>query len=94
MNTTEEYCYRQAQGLEVHEAEDGLIMFNAGTDRVYHLNPTAGVLFELCGQPQSVSGLIDSVPQLYQLEEPPTDAVRAALAQLVEEGALEEVNET
>ena len=39
--------YSRAADLEVHETEDGLIVFNPATDRVHHLNHSAGALFEL-----------------------------------------------
>ncbi len=92
MDTCEHTRYRQIGNLEIHEAEDGLIVFNAGTDKVHHLNPTAGVLFELCLQPRTLSELSESVQQLYQLAEAPSQECGQACAQLVEEGLLEEAN--
>jgi hypothetical protein len=93
MNTTRKCHYRQVQGLEVHEADDGLIIFNAGTDRVHHLNQTAGVLFELCLQAQTLAGLLESMQQLYELEQMPLDEIRQTVSKLVAEGVLEEVDE-
>ena len=34
--------YTHAAALEVHETDDGLVVFNPATDRVHHLNYTAG----------------------------------------------------
>ncbi len=93
MNTTRGCHYRQVEGLEVHEADDGLIIFNASTDRVHHLNQTAGVLFELCLQARTLAQLLESVQQLYQLQQKPLDEVQQTVTKLVAEGVLEEVNE-
>jgi len=90
MSTAVEKSYQQVEGLEVHEADDGLIVFNAGTDRVHHLNPTAGVVFELCLQPRSATALLNSLHMLYQRQDLPDDEIRRTLAQLVAEGLLEE----
>ena len=85
MTELDSIIYKQVPGLEVHEAEDGLIIFNSHTDRVHHLNPTAGVLFELCQQPTSRAALIDSVQQLYELDAPPDEVVVSAINQLLDE---------
>ncbi len=93
MNTTRKCHYRQVDGLEVHEADDGLIIFNSSTDRVHHLNQTAGVLFELCLQAQTLADLLESMQQLYQLQRTPLDEIQQTVTKLVDEGVLEEVNE-
>ena len=80
--------YNRASGLEVHETDDGLIIFNPTTDKVHHLNPTAGVLWELCTGPKTAAQLTIDIAALFSLDEPPTDAVDAALEQLVSEKVL------
>lgn len=80
--------FQQTPNLEAHEAEDGLIVFNSTTDKVHHLNPTAGVLFELCSEPSSPTSLAEELGALYELPEPPTEAVNTTLEQLVAEGVL------
>jgi hypothetical protein len=47
--------YTHAAALEVHETDDGLVVFNPATDRVHHLNYTAGVLFEFCRDPRDAA---------------------------------------
>ncbi|MEM1110341.1 MAG: PqqD family protein [Pseudomonadota bacterium] len=78
----------QVSDLEAHEADDGLIVFNSASDKVHHLNPSAGILFELCRNAVSVADLAQQMGALYELDEPPLDAVTATLAQLVDEGVL------
>jgi hypothetical protein len=78
----------QAEGLEVHEAQDGLVVFNPETDRVHHLNGTAAVLFELCDGSRDTVDLPAFVAELFSLQEPPGDAVTEGLSQLMEQGVL------
>lgn len=82
--------YTRAADLEVHETEDGLIVFNPATDRVHHLNYTAGVLFELCQGCHDGAELAGMMAELYALEEAPIEATQTGLKQLVEEGVLVE----
>ncbi len=88
MNKESDTHYKQAQSLDVHEADDGLIIFHADTDRVHHLNSSAGVLFALCDQPCSRASLIESFQALFGLEESDCAAVAATLDQLLAEGVL------
>jgi hypothetical protein len=90
MATTHTMHYLQADGLDAHEADDGLVVFNAATDSVHHLNHTAGVIFELCGNPLSLEQLTDLVGKLYGLEDSPAEDVEAGLRQLIEEGVVVE----
>ena len=77
-----------ADGLDVHEVEDGFVVFDASTDRVHYLNPTATVVFSLCDgtrSPEEVAALVQSA---WELESPPVDDVVACIAQLRSEGVL------
>ena len=80
--------YTRASGIEVHETDDGLIVFNATTDKVHHLNPTAGVLFELCTEPKTSAQLAQEMVDLFSLDEEPAEAIQAGLDQLVSEDVL------
>jgi len=79
---------KHAEGLEVHEAQDGLVVFNPETDRVHHLNGTAAVVFELCDGSRETANLPALVAELFSLDDPPTDAVSEGLDQLIEQGVL------
>lgn len=80
--------YTRAPDLDVHETEDGLIVFNAVTDRVHHLNYTAGVLFECCRGTHSADELAEIMVDFYALDETPVEAITTGLQQLVAEGVL------
>jgi coenzyme PQQ synthesis protein D (PqqD) len=89
MDKADQVHYVNAEGLDVHEADDGLVVFKAATDSVHHLNHTAGVIFELCRNTVSLQQLIKLVSELYgQTEEATAEAVEAGLNQLVEEGVV------
>jgi len=80
--------FRRAPGLEVHEAQDGLVVFDPATDRVHHLNASAAVLFELCDAARSPSELASRVGDLYGLDDPPVAEVETGLRRLLAEGVL------
>jgi len=80
--------FKPASGLDVHETEDGLIVFNPATDRVHHLNHTAGAVFVLCDGSKTESDVAQAVAELFALSDPPTRDVHAALETLVGEGVL------
>ena len=88
MNSPDSAVYRQPAGLDVHEADDGLIIFNPETDSVHHLNSTAGVLFLLCETPRDYTSLLDSFTELFEGQVTQTADLDEALSQLVEDGAL------
>ena len=46
--TTSNNIYSQVEGMQVHETDDGLVVFNPDTDQVHHLNFTAGAIYTLC----------------------------------------------
>ncbi len=82
--------YARGADLETHETEDGLVVFNPGTDRVHDLNYSAAVLFELCRGTHTAAELASMMAEFYALEEAPTKTVEASLQQLVAEGLLVE----
>ena len=84
--TSQQYVH--ADGLEVHESDDGLIVFNPATDRVHHLNHTAGVIFELCESPILEHHLLEQVVKLYSLESTQQESITTGLQQLLDEGVL------
>ena len=86
MNASE--IFTPAQGLDVHETEDGLIVFNPVTDRVHHLNHTAGAVFSLCDGARDGNQLAQAIASLFSLDAPPTQEVQTTLAELVGEGVL------
>lgn len=77
-----------ANGLDVHEVEDGLVVFDASSDRVHHLNPTATVVFSLCDGIRSTGEIAELVQSAWELDAPPLDDVTTCIAQLRDEGVL------
>lgn len=78
----------RVEGLEPHEVDDGLVVYQAGTDRVHYLNPTASVVFELCTGEHTEAEIEELVGDAWSLPEPPREEVRTCLAQLRAEGVV------
>jgi Coenzyme PQQ synthesis protein D (PqqD) len=75
-------------GLDVNEAEDGLVVYDTATDTVHHLNKTAGVIFGLCDGTRDTAGIAAEVSVLFALPEPPLDETVACLSDLVARGLV------
>ena len=73
---------RQADGLEVNEADDGLVIYDPATDVVHHLNPTASLIFDLCDGTRTPGAIADAVAETFHLGDPPRDATLAGLGDL------------
>jgi hypothetical protein len=76
------------EGLDVKEAGDGLLIYQTVT-RVHRLNPTASVVFELCDGTRTSDGVIELVGRLWDMDEPPRDAVLACLDDLRSRGVVQ-----
>ncbi|HEY8216374.1 MAG TPA: PqqD family protein [Acidimicrobiia bacterium] len=79
---------RRVDGLEAHEVDDGLVVYQASTDRVHYLNPTASLVFELCTGEHTEQEIGTLVGAAWDLPEPPHAAVAECLAQLRAEGVV------
>lgn len=77
-----------ADGLDINETEDGLIVYVAATDRVHYLNSTASVVLQLCDGRRSVAEIADGVRELFQLEVPPKSETEECLARLGREALV------
>jgi hypothetical protein len=75
-------------GLEAHEVDDGLVVYQAATDRVHYLNPVASVVFELCTGEHTETEIVEIVGAAWGLADPPHDEVHLALTQFRAEGIL------
>lgn len=75
-------------GLEVHEVEDGLVVYDATTDRVHYLNLTAGAVFALCTGEHTESELPDVVRDALGDAAPSPEDVRHCVMQLRTEGLV------
>ena len=77
-----------AAGLEVHEVEDGLVVYDGEHDRVHYLNATASAVLTFCDGAHTVDEIARLVGALWELPDPPTAAVRECVTQLRSEGVL------
>jgi hypothetical protein len=82
-------CPDPRPGLEVHTVDDGLVVFDAATDRVHYLNATATVVFSLCDGARTADQIADLVRAAWQMERAPRDEVTACIDQLRTEGVLQ-----
>ena len=76
------------EGLELNEAEGGVIIFNEKLDRVHHLNNTAAIVLELCDGHRGVEEIAAMVALAFGLDEPPLVATERCLATLRLEGLV------
>jgi hypothetical protein len=75
-------------GLDVNEAEDGLVVYVAATDTVHHLNKTAGVIFGLCDGTRDSAAIARELAVLFALPAPPLEETEACLSDLAERGLI------
>lgn len=75
-------------GLDISETADGLVVYQAATDTVHHLNHTAAVVFGLCDGAKDVAAITSEVAALFSLDEPPVADVAGCIAELTELGLI------
>jgi hypothetical protein len=78
----------KVDGLEAHEVDDGLVVYQAATDRVHSLNTVASVVFELCTGEYTEAEIAELVGEAWSLPAPPKEEVGQCLAQLRSEGVI------
>ena len=79
---------RQAPGLEISEAVDGVLAYQRDRDRVHFLNPTAALLLESCDGTLAVGEMPGLIAAAFDLPVPPVEDVDACVASLLQEGLL------
>jgi hypothetical protein len=78
-----------AKGLDVHEVEDGLVVYQPDRDRVHYLNQTSAVVLELCTGKNTDDRIVELVQAAWDLDDPPRDEVMTCLEQLRAEGVVQ-----
>jgi hypothetical protein len=76
------------EGLDVHEVDDGLVVYHADTDRVHYLNPTAAVVLTLADGTRTEQELAELVQAAWELDSAPLADVQECVGQLRAEGVL------
>ncbi|MGA3201083.1 MAG: PqqD family protein [Bryobacteraceae bacterium] len=80
---------RKADGLEFHIVDDQCLLYHPDSDRIHYLNPTAGLVFELCDGNHTAGQIAILVQEAYGLPELPLDEVRGCLDRLQKMGIAE-----
>jgi hypothetical protein len=76
------------EGLEVNESGQGVVIFDAATDRVHHLNNTAALVLELCDGRRGIEEIATMIGVAFGLAEPPIIESRQCLERLRHEGLV------
>lgn len=74
----------RSEGLEIDEADDGLVIFDPREDMVHHLNPTAAVIFDLCDGTRDLEQIAALLAEVYELNAPAREDALAGLRGLAE----------
>ena len=80
--------FEQASDLEVTRVPDGAMIYQKDRERVHYLNPTALIVFELCGMGKSMDEILTFVSDSFSLPERPRVEIRSCLESLVSEGLV------
>jgi hypothetical protein len=75
--------------LEVSEVKEGLIVYDAVTDRVHHLNATASIVFAMCDGEHDAPAIATFVEAAFNLPSPPLDEVEVCLRSFADKGLLQ-----
>lgn len=77
-----------ASGLEIHETDDGVVIYQESSDRVHHLNQTAAVILHLCDGSRAPDEIAAALGELFGLSDPPHGETLACLERLGGEGLV------
>jgi hypothetical protein len=80
--------FAACEGLEITHAPDGFVIYDAAQEKVHYLNPTAGVVYELCDGANSARAIGAFLRTAYDLDADPLDSVRDCLISLVDKGLV------
>jgi hypothetical protein len=79
---------RRAEGLEVHESRDGLIIYAVHSDEVHYLNPPAALIYELCDGSRTLAEMAALVGAAFELPAPPLDDVKSTVSDFLSKRLL------
>ena len=76
--------YRPRKRADVLELDmgDGLVLYNHDGDLVHHLNPSAGIIWQLCDGEATVEELAHDIAEEYRLD---SETVTGQVAALIAE---------
>jgi hypothetical protein len=88
MDVTADSMFEPTEGLEISEVPDGRVIYQAAKERVHYFNPTAVLVFELCGMGKSVGEIESFLVDAYGLESSPTAEVNQCIGALLKEDLI------
>ena len=88
-NVADNQTYKQTSGCEMSQMDDGYVVYQAQTEKVHYLNPTAAMVYELCGTELTVSDIAAYVGNAFSLPQPPLAEVTACIDDLLKQGLIE-----
>jgi hypothetical protein len=86
---SETTIFRHAAACKTSRAGDSIVLYQAKTEKVHHLNPTAAMVYELCGAGKPLGEIARSVQIAFSLPEPPISDVWACVERFAAEGLIE-----
>jgi len=89
MSSPQEQRYTHTQGCEVNHMPDGFVVYQEEQEKVHYLNPTAAIVYVLCGEQQIMEAIADYLQSTFSLPEPPLDSVQECVDNLLKEGLIE-----
>jgi hypothetical protein len=93
MTIEDDMKFAPVEGLEISEVPDGRVIYQASSERVHYFNPTAVVVFELCGLGHSVGEIGAFLKDAYGLDAEPKAEVVQCIESLVNEKLLRPANQ-
>ena len=78
----------RAEGIEVHEVADGLMVYQAEPECVHHLNNTAAIVFELCDGNNTMREISEQVAAVFGLTSVPAGVAESCVADLWSKGVV------
>jgi len=88
MEIAPDTMFHAVEGIEINRVPDGAMVYHGDRERVHFLNPTALIVFELCGLDKTAGEIEAFLADAFGLAASPIEAVRECLASLLEEGLV------
>jgi Trypsin-co-occurring domain 2/Coenzyme PQQ synthesis protein D (PqqD) len=78
----------RAEGLEIHEVDDGLLVYQAQPECIHHLNNTAAIVFELCDGENTVAEISEQLALAFGLKGMPDGVAEKCIADLRDKAVI------
>ena len=76
-------------GCETSFMADGIVVYQVAREKVHYLNPTAAIVYRLCGDKASIEQIAEYLQRTFSLHESPRSDVDQCIEQLLAEGLIE-----